>query len=277
MNTEPITTEGRVFVNQMIRDLRAREKLGAGLLSPGATKWHEAIRAFGNSMVSCGGPVKAGKLFKAGRDRLIVAQEKHNACLLNFFMTRKRSGLFQVLVYDVDKHPLTGGGYDGVIVRSCFYKLQRIGSAAFWANKVAFISWHALGRLYERSKFDMQEANKVVCMLGIAGMLMRESDKHNNNGVNVAFEDDLLCAGVMRYLHAIENGKVRETCFFDCLTTLSAGEPKYAQQRAQGGHLAHAVKAYMDAESADPRGYADAIPVLPFNRNDYVTEQLKAR
>jgi hypothetical protein len=33
MNTVPITTEGWVFVAQMIRDVRARERIGAGLLS----------------------------------------------------------------------------------------------------------------------------------------------------------------------------------------------------------------------------------------------------
>jgi hypothetical protein len=277
MSNAAISTEGRVFVNQMIRDLRARERLGAGLLSPGATKWREAIHAFGHSMVGCGGPVKAGKLFNAGRERLIVAQRKHNACLLNFFMVRKRSGLFQVLVYDVAKHPLTGSGYEGVIVRSCFYRLQRIGCATFWSNKVAFVSWHALGRLYERSGFDMREANAVVCMLGIAGMLMRESEKHNNNSINIAFDHDMLCTGVMRHLTGIEDGKPRKTVFFDCLTMLPGGEPKYAQQRAQGGHVAHAVKTYMDSDSADPRGYADKIPVLPFNRDDYVTQELRRK
>jgi hypothetical protein len=272
-----ITSEGRAFIAQMMRDLRRREKLGANLLSPGCTKWSEALRAFGTRMIGCGGPVHAGKLFAAGRERLIVAHQEHNACLLNFFVSRKRSGLFQVIVYDIAPHPLTGTGNDGIIIRSCFYKLQRRGCASFWSNKVAFVSWHALGRLYERSNFSMDEANEVVCSLGIAGMLMRESEKHYNGSINLAFDDDLLCTGVLRYLSGIEDGKRRETRFFDCLTTISAGDPKYARQRAHGGYVASAVKAYMDSDSSDPRGYADKVPVLPFNREDYVTQELRKK
>ena len=273
-----ITTEGRIFVAQMMRDLRARERLGASLLVPGTTKWSEALHAFGHNMVGCGGPVQAGKLFAAGRERLITAQQKHDACLLNFFITRKRSGLFQVIVYDIAKHPLTGGGYEGIIVRSCFYRLQRRGCITFWSNKVAFVSWHALGRLYERSKYDMREANEVVGMLGIAGMLMRESRKHHNGGINVALDDDMLCTGVLRHVTGIEDGKPRETRFFDVLTTLPGSEPQYALMRAQGGCIAGAVLAYMESDSSDPRGYADKVPVLPYIRDDdYVTQVLRRR
>jgi hypothetical protein len=51
-----ITTEGRIFVKNMILDVRKREKLGAGLLSPGAANWRDAIEGFGKEMSKCGQP-----------------------------------------------------------------------------------------------------------------------------------------------------------------------------------------------------------------------------
>jgi hypothetical protein len=69
-----ITTEGRVFVAQMIRDIRARSRLGAGLLSPGVLTWREAIHAFARRMSKCDSVVHVGKQFAAGRERLIEAR-----------------------------------------------------------------------------------------------------------------------------------------------------------------------------------------------------------
>jgi hypothetical protein len=76
-----VSTEGRVFVAQMTRDVRRREKIGAGLLSSGATNWHQALEGFGQEMKKCkgGGPVKAGKIFHSARERLAVAQKEHSA------------------------------------------------------------------------------------------------------------------------------------------------------------------------------------------------------
>jgi hypothetical protein len=61
MSIVPITTEGRIFTAQMIRDVRAREKLGAGLLTPGALSWREALDAFARRMSKCDSVVHAGK------------------------------------------------------------------------------------------------------------------------------------------------------------------------------------------------------------------------
>jgi hypothetical protein len=270
MGTEQITTAGRVFVAQMIRDIRARSRAGAGLLSPGTSTWREALDVFAKRMSKCKSVVHAGKQFATGRARLIEAQREHRACYINLCMSRKRSGLFQVLTHEVSKHPATKEGYDGIMICSYHCHLQRIGCVSVSGSRVAFVSWHALGRLYERSSTNMEDAWNIVGLLGIAGLLMRYSDQHLNNSVNVAVEGDILCAGVLRPLNGCNP-------FFDCLTVLPSDEPKYANQFLQGKHVANAVMTYLHSDSADPRHYADKIPVLPFNRNDYVTEQLKAK
>ena len=269
MSTEPITTAGRVFVAQMIRDIRARTRLGAGLLSPGALTWREALESFAHRMHKCGSPVHAGDLFAAGRRHLIEAQRKHRACYINLCINRKRSGTFQLLTHEVSKHPSTESGYDGIMLRAYYCRLQRIGRISVAESKVAFVSWHALGRLYERSETNMEDAWSVVGMLGIVGFLMREADKHLNGGINIAVEGDILCTGVLR-IHD-------DVPFFDCLTVLPSDDPKYAKQFLQGKFVANAVMSYLDSDSADPRGYADKVPALPFSRSDYVTEQLKAK
>jgi hypothetical protein len=270
MSTEQITTEGRIFVRKMILDIRARSRAGAGLLSPGALTWRAALDSFARRMSNAGSVVHAGKQFAAGRERLIRAQHEHRACLVNLCMSRKRSGMFQLLTHEVSKHPSTESGYDGIMICSHSCRLQRIGCVTVSGSRVAFVSWHALGRLYERSSVSAEDAWSVVGLLGIAGLLMRESNKHLNGSVNVAVEGDILCTGILRPLDGCRP-------FFDCLTVLPGDEPKYTNQFHQGKHVANAVMKYLRSDSADPRHYADKVPALPFNRNDYVTEQLKAK
>jgi hypothetical protein len=257
-----ITTEGRVFTAQLMRDIRHRERLGAGTFYPGAKTWHEAFLGFRDSF-TCDGPVKAGKQFARSKERLIEAHTKHGACYMNFFASRKRSGAFDIITWSVAQHPVRPGRYDGILISGHFCRLQRTGRLSMFGKAHAFMSWHALGRLYERwdaGTLDM--AAVFIGLIGVAGMLMSESARHCNNEMNLAFEG-VHCVGVMR--HAPQG-----YYFFDCLTVLP-DEPKYAKQLAQGAMTADAVLQFIKGDDSDPRGYAELVPVLPFTRNDYVT------
>jgi hypothetical protein len=79
-----VSTEGRIFVAQLTRDLTARERAGAALLAPGTKRWGEAFRAFAHSLAKTKGPVHAAKVFKAGRIGLVEAQ-RQRACFVNGF------------------------------------------------------------------------------------------------------------------------------------------------------------------------------------------------
>jgi len=255
-----ITTEGRVFTAQLMRDIRNRERLGAGTLHPGAKTWHEAFLGFRDSFKR-DGPVKAGQMFARSRERLIEAQTKHGACYLNVFSSRKRSGVFDMISWSVAQHPIRPGRYEGIMISGNLCRLQRGGHLSMYGKAHAFMSWHALGRLYERwDTSTVDKAAVFIGLTGVAGMLMGEGDRHRNNAMNLAFEG-VHCTGVMRY--------TSEHNFFDCLTVLP-DEPKYAKQVEQGTMVANAVVQFIEGDEFDPRGYAELVPVLPFTRNDYV-------
>jgi hypothetical protein len=266
-----VSTEGRVFVAQLTRDLHAREIAGAQLLSPGTKNWAEALKGFVRTIAQNKSPVKAATAFKAGILRLHLAQ-KEGACLVNAHMIRSRSGGFELLTWERCKHPLTNVGNEGVIVRGYYCMLQRNGCIRVGRSRLAFCSWHALARMRERSKIDMFEASGVVTGCGLAGLLMRRSDKHANTGIHYATIDNLLCVGVLRTADD-ENGAYS---FFDVLTAFQPNEEgPQAVQWQQGCDISYAVHKYMKSDDADPTGYADGIEVLPSRSDDFISRELK--
>jgi hypothetical protein len=264
---EIISTEGRIFVAQLTRDLVARQRIGADLLTPGTGTWQEALQGFARSLDG-NGPIQAALMFKGALQRLRQAQGER-ACFLNGFMRRSRSGLFELLTYDVAQHPLLAGGREGVLVRAYFCRLQRIGKISLASSRLAFLSWHALARMAERSKTDIFEGGAIVAGCGFAGMIMRESEKHRNTSISLATEE-MTAVGVLR----TAPGKY---AFFDVLTVLphDADKPYQMRQRAQGIEVAGAVYEYATDNDADPTGRAEHITVIPFDDSDYVSIHLK--
>lgn len=267
-----VSTAGRVFVAQLTRDLVAREAAGAGLLSPGAKQWNEAFRSFKHAVIKTKSPTKAAAKFKTGLEQLQLAQ-KNGACFINCHMGRSRSGYLEVLTWEVAKHPLTNAGYEEIIVRGYCCLLQRRGGIRLGRRRLAFCSWHALARMYERSnQVDIFESRGVVAGCGIVGMLMCMSDKHANTGINYATADNLLCAGVLR----VADDEGGAYGFFDVLTAFKPNEegPQVAQWN-QGCAIARAVHDYIESDDPDRNGYADDIEVLPLRGDDFISRELK--
>lgn len=267
----PISTEGRVFVAQFTRDLAARQAAGAHLLSPGSKTWSEALRNFAHRVSRSGGPVKAAKQFNVALEALRTAQ-KGSACFVNCFARRSRSAMLWLLTYEVEQHQLTNIGNKGIAVRSHFIVLQRNGRISCGTNSlIAFVSWHALGRMYERTKVDLFGANGVVAYCGIAGLLLRESEKHLNTGINVTLEG-MVCTGVLRVGNPDPDGQRYQ--FFDVVTVLPSD--LYDKQKlAQGRVITEAVTKYITGDDADPDVFAEKIPILPFRDDDFVSRELK--
>jgi hypothetical protein len=247
-------------------------RCGAAMLTPGTACWRDAFRGFGEALSKSRGPKHAASNFWAARERVVAAQ-KHGACFVNCFMKRSRSGYFEVLTWEVEKHPLTGHGNEGIIVNVYVCHLQRNGRITVGAGTaLAFISWHALARMRERSnEIDIFEAGGVVAGCGLAGVLMRESVKHVGTEINYT-TPSMICTGVLRL--AEHKGKVFG--FYDVLTTLPIDDLR-TQKRSQGVQIAHAVWKYIKADDADPRGYGDDIAVLPCRNTDYVSRYLAAQ
>jgi hypothetical protein len=261
-----VSTEGRVFVAQLTRDLAACEAAGAALLMPGCKRWQEAFESFVTSVSKCNGPVKAAAAFRAGIVRCGQAQ-KGTACFINSHMTRSRSGGFELLTWEVGEHPLLKTGNAGIIVYGYFCTLQRTGCVRVGRTRLAFFSWHALARIRERSKFDLFDARGLVVGCGVTGLVMRESDKHANTGMHYAAEG-LICAGVLRV-------ELHSHAFYDVVTVLPREEGRHDKAWAQGCHLSHIVHDYLLSSDADPKGLGDEVDVLPPRDDDYVSRELK--
>lgn len=267
-----ISTEGRVFVAQLTRDLLARERAGADTLAPGTKTWADAFQKFAVALSKNGSPVKAAAQFKAAIDRMMRVNKKR-CCLVNAYMHRSRSGYMEVLTYEVAKHPLTNTGNEGIVVRAYHCQLTRNGRIRIgYGDQIAFISWHALARMHERGGVDKLIASGFIAACGLAGMLMRESDKHANTEMNYANNTDMICTGVLREIPQPGGHRIG---FFDVLTVLVDDDrPMVAAKRAQGIAIARAVIKYFNGENADPRGYGDDIAVMPFHSTDYVSREL---
>jgi hypothetical protein len=114
------------------------------------------------------------------------------------------------------KHPLMNEGYDGILVRAYFCLLQRNGSGVAGPRaRLAFISWHALARMWQRSTVDIFTAKGVVAACGIAGYLLRESAKHANTEINYAAEN-MICTDRLRFAEA----EGHQYSFYDVATVV---------------------------------------------------------
>jgi hypothetical protein len=261
------TTAGRIFTAQLTRDLAERQMAGAGMLMPGCTLWTQAIEKFLKSIT--GGPRQAADQFMAGVKRLRAAQGER-CCFVNGHFKRSRSAIVELLVWEVDKHPLVPGREAGVMVRAYVMRLQRKGRLSAQRTRLAFFSWHALGGIAERSKLDIFEAGSMVAYCGFAGMIMRESEQHRNTSICIA-NTELMAVGVLRH-------EPQQYSFFDVLTVLptyGVDKPYQLKQREQGAMIGNIVAKYIESVDTDLDGLAKLVPVIPFDHHDYVSTQLR--
>jgi hypothetical protein len=270
-----ISTEGRIFAAQVTRDLAAREAAAAAMLMPGTKTWYDAFTAFAQATSKTGGgPIRAGKFFWDACNRLMAAQNEHHACFINFFYHRKRSGHFEVLTYERDTHPLTNSGNEGIVVKVYQCRLSRNGFIELIRGiPIAFCSWHALGRMAERSKAkaDIFDAKGAVAACGLAGKLLHRSAKHAGTEIHVAFSE-FVCAGILRFR---EDDTDRLFGFYDVLTTLPRLDVERLNPRAweQGCKLASGVNRYIKSDDSNSAGYSEHVPVLDFRGFDYISRE----
>ena len=161
-------------------------------------------------------------------------------------------------------------GKRGVIVWLHRCRLRRKGLIETATSKLAFISWHALARMHERSEVDVFVGGGLVAGCGIAGRLMRGSSKHANTPLNLTI-GEITAAGVLR------TNVEQRFAFFDVLTVLTIDETQASKRAAldQGRAVLAAAFEYVQSGDLDPRPYADKVPVLPCRDDDFVSRTLK--
>ena len=275
MTITAISTEGRVFVAQLTRDVIANERTSANLMAPGAKCWHDAFKGLNKTLATANGPRGAATVVRDFIKRAQAAQQQ-GSCFVNFYYVTKRAAAFEILTWEVDKHPLLNGGQEkeGLLVKSYFCLLRRNGYACFGCRAVlAYISWHALARLHERGAVDILDAKGLVAGCGLVGLLMRDSPDHVDSELNYAVAN-ILCTGVMRTKRNEEDK--RKYAFFDVQTVLPLDDVSPAK-REQGIKLGWTVNEYLEATTADPWSYAESVAVLPFHSRDFVSKTLESQ
>jgi hypothetical protein len=218
--------------------------------------------------------VKAVGILKAARNRVRAIKDQRT-CYVNLFFHRSRSAFYEIMTYEVAKHPITPDeGNAGVLVQNYFFHLRRHGQVTCAYRAVAFISWHALGRMRERSEIDMMfAATGAVPICGIAGLVMTESSKHVNTEINLSY-GDMLCTGVLRSVPNKQvNGHEHHFLFYDVLTVLPFDEA-LPHKRAQGDGVLEIVRNYVKSSDPNTHGLADAIPVLRFRPTDFISRRI---
>jgi hypothetical protein len=264
--TIPVSTEARVFVAQLIRQLRQRERLGAHLLHAGASKWDAALRGLSKAMKAAGGPVKAGSILRSAGVRLWDARRQHAYSLA--VHARRRSGILKLLTWEASPHPLAQRGLDGVVVRMRTIELQRGGCiTATSYTPLAFFSWHALSRLQERAGgADLFADGYVIVRCGLAASVLRQHERYLGTELNFPIDDAALATGVLRSARS-EDGKAFE--FFDVLTVLPWSDTdRYARRHRQA--LAIATLVAIERDDRDPA----SVPIIEFHADDYVSRML---
>ena len=116
-----------MFVAQLTRDLVAREAAGAALLTPGAKRWRDALQSFVKEVADTTGGPDQSRRGVQGRHQAPWARTASAGMFCQQPHDRSRSGGFELLTWEVAKHPLIKTGYDGVLVHGYICSLQRGG------------------------------------------------------------------------------------------------------------------------------------------------------
>src|SRR4029077_6285404 len=141
---------------------------------------------------------------------------------------------------------------------------------------VAYISRHALNRLYERGH-DITEkthATSIFAVISVLGYLTHLSGQHEDSGMNLLVTGLLVTGALHRCAKPARSGRVFEEMFFDVRTVLAADELGVAKQAqmAQGRIAAEVVAEWLSAcddPHLDERALAARIPYLPRREDSY--------
>jgi hypothetical protein len=251
-----------------VRELEARH---AAAIAPGTDNWMEAIEALFVRALDAG-PRKGAQLLKktadylSGLDNVVVIASQIGS--------RRALLMFETLSFGA--HPDRKVSENGVIIHGHVLQVSRSQPQAASGAPVAFLSEHAIRRIFERGH-DLDnpaDANVLFTIIGTLGFICLLSEKHRGGGLALRFDRDLLLVGGQhRYPLVRPDGREVEDCFLDIRTALAVDEiksPEQLAQLAQGEAAAKVVAAWLAEPLADEGNLADRIPALP-RRENYPT------
>ena len=180
-------------------------------------------------------------------------------------------------------HPNPAVREEGLSIELHFIHCSRSHPSRAVGILVAYISKHAMSRLYERGH-DITEnihATGAFAFIGVLGYLTHRSPKHIDGGMHMVFSDLLAVGALHRFTRTYRNGKQVEETVYDVRTVLLVDElgPRRQGLLEQGNAATSAVIAWFKGAAGefDEKQLAERIPRLERRGDDYpTTESLNA-
>ncbi|RUU09126.1 hypothetical protein EOD10_26010 [Mesorhizobium sp. M7A.T.Ca.TU.009.01.3.2] len=264
--SKSITTEGRIFARQVGREVKRRELVAASAISNGNEKelW-PAVKWIVGRLDADTSPVKRVACLQAVAARLRSVPDGDRGAFVDisrFDGKRTCELMFTTLL--ADDHPMEAmtGLEAGITLQCHYFKIGRTGPDLRVGVVAAYASAHALGRLYERARHQVEISYGIgfLRLCGRAGVFASTDKRLWRTEINIALNDDLVATGSTR---VAGQGDVAGT-FFDCRTVL----PRDAcdgEQIAQADGFAQVLEG---------KATVAEIPFL-VRPNDFVLEKLK--
>ena len=230
----PISTEGRIFARQVIREVIQCERVGSDVLWPGAESWPQALSGLVGAIHSDISPIKRAALIKAAAWQVVAIPGARQ--LSQIVRGRSASLEFLTLHADDGGHPIEAleGMERSVVVQFHRLKCTRSQRDTHFGTVVACVSDHALGRLHDRSSatFSVRDGKAVAFACGVAGLLASTDLRLSESELSLAI-GNVVATGSMKV--AVCPGSNRATAFFDVRTVLptdACNDPQMAQATA---------------------------------------------
>jgi len=254
-------------------DVRRLEALHAARLSPGTTSWEAAVEDLYVRMVKAG-PVRGSRLIRRAADYLNSIERDDTCHFVICCSGGSRTAFLMFATFCYGSHPDPTVREEGLTIVLHLISCARSRPGCAVGIPVAYISRHAINRLYERGH-DITEkihATGAFVYIGILGFLTHRSPRHTNGGLSLLFGDSLIVGAQHRFMQAREGGKVIEEAVFDVRTVLPADEigASRAALLEQGRAATEAVVRWLKVESNE-LALAETIPALPRREDSYPT------
>ena len=160
--TDPLTIPrwGPRLARLYSEDVRKLEAKHAGQLSPGSSTWEQAVEALYHRM-SDAGPVKGSKLVGKALDYLRSIDPDERAHFVMADWCGSRTALMMLASFSYGPHPDRRVKEEGLNIELHIIQCSRSKPRCAIGIPVAYISRHALNRLYERGH-DIRENSHAV-------------------------------------------------------------------------------------------------------------------
>ncbi len=248
-------------------------RLPANRLCPGAKSWEQAIAGL-YRRIHAAGPAKGAKLVRQATDYLEGVKFDDRAYLLLATHSGSRNASRMFAVFSAGNHPDPAVCEDGVSIRLFALRCTRLKSQHVAGQPIAFVSGHALKRLFERGADIVENlhAHMVLAFIAVAGFIAGSSDRLADSGLYLRFGEVLLAGGLHEFAWAGPKSGPHAVRIFDVRTVLDVDGigPARQPQLDQGEIVSDVVSEWLrNDDDLDETTLADRIPALPRHEGHY--------